>query len=119
MNQLDLFSTTTPARYDDMPEPAPVARARASDPESSKAAAAAVNLNGKAKRHRERVIDLVWQHPGNTSKGLVAFTDKQDKEDGLDRWEIARRLPEAEEAGEVYRVKEGTCELRWFPGRAT
>lgn len=111
MNQLDLFSTTTPARYDDMPEPAPVARARASDPESSKAAAERMNASGATATHTQHVIDAVWKWPGRTSKELA-------KLDGtLDRHEFGRRLPEAEDAGDVHLVAEGKAELRWFPGR--
>lgn len=92
------------------------ARARRDDPVSSHEAAERVN-RGTAKRHRERIVDLVWAHPGNTSKGLVAFTDQQDKEDGIDRYEIARRLSEAEAAGDVHRVEQAGSDLRWHPGR--
>jgi hypothetical protein len=113
MSQLDLFDHSVRE-----PLAAPVqATARISDPQSSHDAAERMN-RGKAKRHRERVVDLVWSHPGNTSKGLVAFTDAQDKEDGIDRHEIARRLSEAEAAGDVYRVEQAGSDLRWFPGRA-
>ena len=111
MNQITMFDLdTTPARYDDMPEPAPVARARRSDPESSKAAAAEMNASGAARVQRERVIDLVFRYPGKTSRELA----KLDGE--LDRHAVARRLPEAEAAGEIHRRSAGTAELTWHPG---
>lgn len=124
MNQLDLFATS-PAepttaqaaqeRQSWEARQAPVARARANDPASSHEAAERMN-RGTAKRHREIVIDLVWKFPGRTSKELAMLVDKPDKDDGVDRHEIARRLPEAEAAGEVHR-KDGGKELTWHPGR--
>lgn len=114
MNQLDLFSTTTPARYDDMPEPAPVARARASDPESSKAAAAEMNETRLVATQTQQVIDAVWKFPGRTSKELAEL-------DGvLDRHTFGRRMSNAEATGEIHRRKVyGKRDLCWFPGRAT
>lgn len=110
--QLDLFdSAPAPAQYDDMPAaPEPVARARASDPASSHEAAERMN-RGVANVQRQQVIDAVWKWPGRTSKELA----KLDGE--LDRHEFGRRLPEAEDAGDVHLVAEGKAELRWFPGR--
>lgn len=119
MNQLDLFATSPaePTVSQAAAERQAIeARARRDDPASSHEAAERVN-RGTAKRHRERIVDLVWAHPGNTSKGLVAFTDQQDKEDGIDRHEIARRLSEAEAAGDVHRVEQAGSDLRWHPGR--
>ena len=117
MNQTTMFDTDpSPAQYDNNPLPPQAqpekgeARARRGDPESSKAAAAEMNASGAANRQRQQVIDAVWKWPGRTSKELA----KLDGE--VDRHAFGRRLPEAEEAGEVYRVKEGTAELRWWPG---
>jgi hypothetical protein len=114
--QLDLFGdTTAPAQYDDMPEPAPVARARRDDPESSKAAAAEMNASGAANAQRQQVIDAVWKWPGRSSKELAEL-------DGvLDRYQFARRLPEAEESGEIHRRESSgkNKAVTWFPGRAT
>lgn len=119
MNQLGLFdSAPAPAQYDDMPL-APVrgeaeARARKTDPASSHAAAAEMNASGAARHQRERVIDLVYSHPGLSSNELAKHCDD------LDRFQIARRLPEAEEIGEVHRRKvDGKRDLVWHPGRAT
>lgn len=98
--------------------PAPVARARTSDPQSSHAAAEQVESSGKAKKHRDRILDLVYEHPGCTTKELVRYLHREDLEDGLDRVELGRRMPELEQAGEIHRTKEGRSELRCYPGRA-
>ena len=83
--------------------------ARRTDPASSHDAAERVRKTGAASRQRERVIDLVYMHPGKTSKELAELC--QD----LDRYQIARRLPEAEKAGEVKRKAAGRNECRWYP----
>jgi hypothetical protein len=88
-----------------------LATARATDPASSHIAAEQMNASGEAKRQRERVVDLVFQYPGLTSKELAT------KCDDLDRFQIARRLPEAEADGAVER-RAGTGrskEVCWFP----
>lgn len=117
--QLDLFATSpaeptvSQAAAD---RQAIEARARRDDPASSHEAAERVN-RGKAKRHRERVLDLVYAHPGCTSKELTRFLSREDAEDGIDRVELGRRLPELEAAGEIHRTSEGREELRCWPGR--
>jgi hypothetical protein len=88
-----------------------LAAARRTDPASSHLAAEQMNASGEAKRQRERVVDLVFMHPGLTSKQLAT------KCEDLDRFQIARRLPEAEDAGDVER-RAGTGkskEVCWFP----
>lgn len=84
------------------------ATARRTDPASSHAAAAEMNASGAAKRQREAVVDLVFLHPGRTSKELAKLSD-------LDRYQIARRLPEAEKAGQVERREDGSRECTWWP----
>lgn len=87
-----------------------VARARASDPQSSHEAAETIESSGTANIQRQQVIDAVWKWPGRTSKELAAL-------DGtLDRYQFGRRLPEAEELGEIHR-RDGGKELTWHPGR--
>jgi hypothetical protein len=121
VNQRTMFDLSAPAQYDDMPLPQPekgeertAARARRGDPSGSHAAAAEMNASGAARIQRERVIDLVYTHPGLSSNELAKHCDD------LDRFQIARRLPEAEEIGEVHRRKvDGKRDLVWFPGRAT
>ena len=116
MTQRTFIDLTAPEQYDGNPL-APVrgeaeARARSSDPESSHAAAAEMNASGAARAQRERVIDLVFAHPGLSRNELAKHCDD------LDRFQIARRLPEAEEIGEVHRRKvDGKRDLAWFPGR--
>lgn len=118
MNQLDLFATSPaePTVSQAAAERQAIeARARRDDPISSHEAAERVN-RGTAKRHREIVTDLVWKFPGRTSKELAMLVDKPDKDGGIDRHEIARRLPEAEAEGEIHR-RDGGRELTWHPGR--
>ena len=78
---------------------------------------AAERMNrGAAKRHRERILDLVYAHPGCTSKELTRFLTQEDAEDGIDRVELGRRLPELEAANEIYRTSEGRQDMRCWPG---
>ena len=103
MQQRDLFDYGLAE-----PLASPKPAARTTDPASSHVAAEQVHNSGAAARQRERVIDLVYMHPGKTSKELAALSD-------LDRYQIARRLPEAEKAGVVRREAKGRNECRWYP----
>ena len=89
------------------PEAAAKYRARRNDPESSKRAASAITESGVAETQLQHCVDLVFTHPGRTSKELATCSEE------LDRYQIARRLPEAERRGLVKRDETG--ELRWFP----
>lgn len=110
--------TQQPLLFDDLhreplapPVSPKLAAARRTDPESSHEAAEQMNESGAANRQRERVVDLVFQHPGLTSKELA------EKCDDLDRHQIARRLPEAEQVGQVER-REGAGrnkQVTWWP----
>jgi hypothetical protein len=112
--------------FDAFPAPAPgqllaseraaQARARRSDPESSKEAAQRANASGSVKANVQRVIDLVWVKPGCTSRELAEIQNA-----GLDRYEIARRLPDAEELGAVRKGAKRKCRVArtsavtWWP----
>jgi hypothetical protein len=97
----------------------PIATARATDPQSSHEAAERMNASGKAKAHREQATDLVWKYPGRTSRELAAMADCPAE---LDRYELARRLPEAESEGQVKKGPKrkckvaGTLAVTWIPG---
>lgn len=76
--------------------------ARSSDPITSHEAAEEVTLNGGRAAQRRTVEAAVWMHPGLTSAELA-------RKCLLDRWQIARRLPEAELAGHVKRGEARVC----------
>lgn len=67
-----------------------VARARRTDPVTSHEAAGAVERSGRASVQRGQALDAVRRHPGRTSQELAELT-------GLDRYMLARRLPELRE----------------------
>jgi len=79
---------------------------RHSDPVSSQDAGVAVEECGKAQTQRNTAQRLVWTYPGHTSKELSAIS-------GIDRYTLARRLPELLRAGAVRRTEKGEC--RWYP----
>ena len=70
------------------------ARARRTDPQSSHAAAFHVEQSGKAGKQRIQAGAAVLAHPGCTSAELADRT-------GLDRYMLARRLPELRDDGLV------------------
>ena len=80
-------------------------RARRSDPESSHRAATEVapHLSGQ----RRAVWEALSRHPGRSSKELAEVS-------GLDRYMVARRLPELEQYGLVERAGSGSRDVRWF-----
>lgn len=61
--------------------------ARNTDPISSNLAGEAIERSGKADRQRHIALNAVKKHPGLTSRELAVET-------GLDRYMLARRLPE-------------------------
>lgn len=97
MSQLDLFQH----------RPEPKAKARRTDPATSHEAAAKMNQGGAAYQ-RERVCDLVYQHPGATAHELAELSD-------LDSVQISRRLPEIEEVEP--RRQRGCCCPKCLNGR--
>jgi len=78
---------------------------RHSDPGSSEAAGLKVEGTGRAARQRQQALRAVWEHPGHTSKELAQLT-------GMDRYALARRLPELLRTGCVERTEDGEC--RWW-----
>lgn len=78
---------------------------RHSDPRSSQDAGVAVEKKGKAQKQRDIAQRLVATYPGHTSKELSSIS-------GMDRYALARRLPELFRAGVVRRTEEGEC--RWW-----
>lgn len=68
------------------------ALARNTDPSTSHAAADYVERTGIASTQRTKVMRALRQHPGTTSAELAAVA-------GLDRYIVARRLPELSERG--------------------
>lgn len=96
-------------RLKDRRKSQPKARARSTDPQSSHDAAAQVEANQTARHQREAVIDLVYIHPGRTSKELAELSED------MDRHQVARRLPEAEEAGSVKRKEVKGKQITWWP----
>ena len=88
--------------------------ARATDPESSHLAAEEITASGKRQEQIGLAITAVRDHPGNTSMELSELT-------GLDRYMLARRLPDAETAGAIRRGEQRVCQvsnrraLTWYP----
>lgn len=71
-----------------------VPRARNTDPETSHEAAAAIAASGDLGRQQAVVLEAVKRWPGLTSLELASRLR-------LDRYQVARRLPELERAGQV------------------
>lgn len=88
--------------------------ARATDPETSHIAAEQHTASGQRGSNVAAVIDLVRASPGRTSAELARHSR-------LTRHEVARRLPEAETAGAVYKGAKRRCEVNgslamtWWP----
>ena len=107
--QLDLFAASR-ARPRVVSTPA----ARRADPESSHQAAEIHTLSGKRGQQQDQAAAAVRQFPGRTSFELALATD-------LDRYMLARRLPECEVAGRVRRGVQRACTvtgrlaMEWLP----
>jgi len=78
------------------------------DPHSSFRAAAMMQRTGIMESQRGKVVRLVAEHPGLTSKELAAAT-------GADRFMLARRLPEAMRLGLIRREEPAHGDCRWWP----
>ena len=86
---------------------------RASDPRTSHEAEAAHTGSGGRRAQQERTRTAVGLYPGYTSLDLAAVT-------GLDRYMLARRLPELESAGLVRKgppvcSSNGKRAVTWWP----
>lgn len=84
-----------------------VPRSRRDDPLSSKRAAEQMDRSGTLRGQRLITLDLVKQFPGRTSKELARLGT-------LDRYQLARRLPELLIMRFVKRVEFGTEDCRWY-----
>lgn len=73
-------------------------RARVGDPASSHRAAYEVTASGRAGSQRQQVYDALVRWDGSSSKQLAHLS-------GLDRFLVARRLPEMERDGIVKRYE--------------
>lgn len=84
------------------------ARARRTDPDSSHAAADRAEKSGGIGAQALATFVAVRAYPGLTSKQLAETCP-------LDRYQIARRLPELERRGLIRRASTPDEEERWFP----
>ena len=85
-----------------------------SDPHTSRQAEAAITASGQRQTQAEIVLEAVNAHPGLTSAELTRHIE-------MDRWQIARRLPDLEANGLVKKGKPRLCNLKrklsviWWP----
>lgn len=77
------------------------------DPATSRLAEHAVTESGARASQIDRIAEAVWTHPGRTSSELAAIT-------GLDRYQAARRCPDALAQG---RIKQGPARVCTVQGR--
>lgn len=78
--------------------------ARNSDPVTSHLAAEEITASGVRFSQQRQVAHAVRRHPGHTSQELAELT-------GLDRYMLARRLPECETAGRVRKGPMRNCSI--------
>ncbi len=83
--------------------------ARTSDPDTSHEAAEAVTRDGSRHRQLVAVLEAVQKAPGLTSAELA-------RDARLDRYIVARRLPELEKLGKVKRGAAKLCSASPKPG---
>lgn len=76
--------------------------ARTTDPATSWEAAEHVVTSGKAAMQQSTAMQAVKANPGHTSAELARYCT-------LDRYQLARRLPELEDAGRVIRGPSRKC----------
>lgn len=88
--------------------------ARKSDPVSSHLAAAEITASGTRAHQQAQTIAAVRAYPGRTSQELAELTQ-------IDRYTLARRLPECVTAGAVRKGEQRACSvtgrlaLTWWP----
>ena len=91
--------------------------ARNTDPATSHEAADFIVRDGSRARQQNRTVEIVRNCPGHTSNELADLC-------GLDRYMLARRLPECESAGAVHKGASRLCSISgrkavtWHPGMA-
>ena len=74
------------------------------DPETSASAARQITRSGKREGQQLAALALVKKYPGCTSFELA-------RKSGMDRYTLARRLPELEHGELVYKSGVKTCEV--------
>lgn len=88
--------------------------ARKTDPTSSHLAAAEITASGARAHQQAQTIAAVRTYPGRTSQELAELTQ-------IDRYTLARRLPECVTAGAVRKGEQRACAvtgrlaLMWWP----
>lgn len=91
--------------------------ARATDPATSHLAAEAITASGARDAQAQLAAEAVRKHPGHTSNELAELCP-------LDRYALARRLPECATAGAVRRGQSRECRVSgrsavtWWPVEA-
>lgn len=91
--------------------------ARNTDPITSHMAALEITARGKRGRQQQLVLRIVIKNPGKTSRELADIC-------ALDRYQVARRLPELEAAGVIEKGPIRMCSIggrycvTWRPRRA-
>lgn len=98
-----------PSLWDAVAGIADIAIARMSDPATSHEAAAEVTKSGSRQRQLTAVLAAVSGNPGATSAEIA-------KASNLDRYLVARRLPELEKLGFVRRGEAKICTASPKPG---
>src|SRR5688572_17308882 len=83
-------------------------RSRRRDPSSSVRAERQIKESGALRGQAMIALQLVKDHPGKTSKELAQLGT-------LDRYQLARRLPELREAKLVWRVEQENLDCAWYP----
>jgi len=87
---------------------------RSSDPLSSFEAAEEVTQSGLRQHQAQRCLQGVERYPGKTSRELARLID-------LDRYAVARRLPDLEHDGHIRKGTARPCEIgrrqavTWWP----
>lgn len=87
---------------------------RATDPVTSAMSEDEINKTGKRRRQQQIVAETVAAYPGLTSAELAGKC-------GLDRYQVARRAPEAELSGRIQRDERRKCSvlgssaMTWWP----
>ena len=89
-----------PRPYVDPFGPLGLPRARREDPISSQEAADRIEASGAARAQAEAVLAALRRFPLSTSAELARAA-------GIDRYAVARRLPELVKAGQVERLEPG------------
>src|SRR5690348_6159571 len=91
-----------------------VPRSRSSHPGSSERAEIKARASRKMRGQALEVLEMLKLAPGKTSKELAVYAATLFPGNALDRYQIARRLPELLAANLVTRT-DSDVESRWWP----